>query len=214
MPRLLSINVGQPKDADWAGIGRTSIDKHAGDRPGRGDRAGRDGRPGLRHRPPRRGRPGRLRLRSRGPRLLGGRAGPADPRRPVRREPHDRGHRPHQRRGRAPGCRSARWCSRSPASGRPATTSRAGWRSAASTTPRGSSGSLPSGARGPTSACSRPGSIAAGDAIEVVHEPDHGITVRDLFVALNLDRSRLPELLAIDGLAPEDPAEGRRLPRR
>ena len=46
-------------------------------------------------------------------------------------------------------------------------------------------------------------SIAAGDAIEVVHEPDHGITVRDLFVALNLDRTRLPELLDIDGLAPK-----------
>ncbi len=47
------------------------------------------------------------------------------------------------------------------------------------------------------------GSIAAGDAIEVVHEPQHGVTVRDLFVALNLDRTRLPELLAIDGLAPK-----------
>jgi MOSC domain-containing protein YiiM len=46
------------------------------------------------------------------------------------------------------------------------------------------------------------GSIAAGDPIDVMDEPDHGITVRDLFVALNLDRSRLPELLAIDGLAP------------
>ena len=47
------------------------------------------------------------------------------------------------------------------------------------------------------------GSIAAGDTIEVVHEPDHGITVRDLFVALNLDRTRLPGLLAVDGLAPK-----------
>lgn len=47
-----------------------------------------------------------------------------------------------------------------------------------------------------------PGIIAAGDAIEVLHEPTHGITVRDLFIALNLDRRRLPELLAIDGLAP------------
>jgi MOSC domain-containing protein YiiM len=46
------------------------------------------------------------------------------------------------------------------------------------------------------------GSIAAGGAIEVVHEPTHGVSVRDMFVALNLDRSRLPDLLAIDGLAP------------
>jgi len=45
------------------------------------------------------------------------------------------------------------------------------------------------------------GTIAAGDSIAVVHEPAHGVTVQDMFVALNLDRSRLPELLAIDGLA-------------
>ena len=29
MPRLRSINVGLPKDAAWAAIGRTSIDKHS-----------------------------------------------------------------------------------------------------------------------------------------------------------------------------------------
>lgn len=46
------------------------------------------------------------------------------------------------------------------------------------------------------------GSIAPGDAIEVVHRPEHGVTVRDMFEALNLDRTRLPELLAIEGLAP------------
>ncbi len=45
------------------------------------------------------------------------------------------------------------------------------------------------------------GTITAGDAITVVHEPAHGVTVRDMFVALTLDRSRLPALLAIDGLA-------------
>lgn len=47
-----------------------------------------------------------------------------------------------------------------------------------------------------------PGTLAAGDAIEVVAVPEHGITVRDLFVALNLDRTRLPGLLAINDLAP------------
>ncbi|MEV5003684.1 MOSC domain-containing protein [Nocardioides sp. LML1-1-1.1] len=46
----------------------------------------------------------------------------------------------------------------------------------------------------------RPGTIAAGDEIVVVHRPGHGVTVRDLFVALNLDRSRLPELLVVDNL--------------
>ena len=47
------------------------------------------------------------------------------------------------------------------------------------------------------------GVIEAGDEIVVLHEPVHGVTVRDLFVALNLDRTRLPDLLVIDGLAPK-----------
>ena len=47
------------------------------------------------------------------------------------------------------------------------------------------------------------GTITVGDEIAVLHEPTHGITVQDMFVALNLDRSRLPELLAVDGLAPK-----------
>ncbi|UMG92923.1 MOSC domain-containing protein [Nocardioides sp. TF02-7] len=46
-----------------------------------------------------------------------------------------------------------------------------------------------------------PGELRAGDDLQVVHEPGHGVTVRDMFVALNTDRSRLPDLLAIDGLA-------------
>ncbi|MEZ0578945.1 MOSC domain-containing protein [Nocardioides sp. MH1] len=46
------------------------------------------------------------------------------------------------------------------------------------------------------------GMVEAGDEIEVVHEPTHGITVVDLFVALNFEHRRLPELLAIEGLAP------------
>ncbi|GAA3653983.1 MOSC domain-containing protein [Nocardioides ginsengisoli] len=46
-----------------------------------------------------------------------------------------------------------------------------------------------------------PGEITAGDQIDIVGRPGHGITVRDMFVALNLDRKRLPELLVIDGLA-------------
>ncbi|HYG94512.1 MAG TPA: MOSC domain-containing protein [Nocardioides sp.] len=45
------------------------------------------------------------------------------------------------------------------------------------------------------------GEIAAGDEIEVVHEPGHGVTVRDMFLALNVDRTRLPDLLAVPGLA-------------
>ncbi|TNM41212.1 MOSC domain-containing protein [Nocardioides albidus] len=47
------------------------------------------------------------------------------------------------------------------------------------------------------------GTIAPGDSIEVVHVPGHGVTIRDLFVALNTDRSRLPDLLVVDGLLPK-----------
>ena len=47
------------------------------------------------------------------------------------------------------------------------------------------------------------GTLSVGDAIETVLVPDHGITVVDLFVALNLDHSRLPSLRAIDDLAAE-----------
>lgn len=46
----------------------------------------------------------------------------------------------------------------------------------------------------------QPGSLAAGDELVVVHRPGHGVSVRDLFVALNVDRTRLPELLVVDNL--------------
>ncbi|GAB2989917.1 MOSC domain-containing protein [Nocardioides montaniterrae] len=48
-----------------------------------------------------------------------------------------------------------------------------------------------------------PGSLTTGDEIEVVSTPGHGITVVDLFVAMNLDRSRLPSLQVIEDLAAE-----------
>jgi MOSC domain-containing protein YiiM len=41
-----------------------------------------------------------------------------------------------------------------------------------------------------------PGPIAAGDPVEVVHTPTHGITVTDAFRALLVDRSLRPGLLA------------------
>jgi MOSC domain-containing protein YiiM len=47
------------------------------------------------------------------------------------------------------------------------------------------------------------GALAAGDPITVESVPDHGITVVDLFVAVNLDHQRLPELAAIEDLAAE-----------
>lgn len=46
-----------------------------------------------------------------------------------------------------------------------------------------------------------PGLVQAGDPIEVVHRPDHGITVSFMFRALTTEQHLAPELLAIDGLA-------------
>jgi MOSC domain-containing protein YiiM len=45
------------------------------------------------------------------------------------------------------------------------------------------------------------GVIRAGDAIDVVRRPDHGLTVSFMFRALTTERQLAPELLRIDGLA-------------
>lgn len=45
------------------------------------------------------------------------------------------------------------------------------------------------------------GAIRAGDAIEVVHRPGHGVSVSEMFRALTTDRSLLPRLLVVDALA-------------
>lgn len=50
------------------------------------------------------------------------------------------------------------------------------------------------------------GTVRAGDELRAVEVPAHGITVRDMFVALHTDRRRLPDLLAIENL----PAKVRR----
>ena len=47
------------------------------------------------------------------------------------------------------------------------------------------------------------GELEAGDAIEVVHRPGHGVTVSHMFRALITDRTLLPDLLAVDGLVEE-----------
>jgi MOSC domain-containing protein YiiM len=44
------------------------------------------------------------------------------------------------------------------------------------------------------------GHVAAGDEIETVHRQGHGVTVSTMFRALTLDHSLLPGLLHIDGL--------------
>jgi MOSC domain-containing protein YiiM len=40
-----------------------------------------------------------------------------------------------------------------------------------------------------------PGSVAAGDGIEVIHRPDHGVTIGVVFRALTLEPALLPRLL-------------------
>jgi MOSC domain-containing protein YiiM len=55
-----------------------------------------------------------------------------------------------------------------------------------------------------------PGEIRAGDRIEVVHQPDHDVTVEVAFRALTLAPELLPRLLAADAL----PRELRELARR
>lgn len=47
------------------------------------------------------------------------------------------------------------------------------------------------------------GTVRAGDTIEVVHRPGHGVTVSMMFRALTTDRSLLPLLLAVPGLVPQ-----------
>jgi len=46
----------------------------------------------------------------------------------------------------------------------------------------------------------QPGTIEAGAPVEVVYWPGHGVTIRDMFVALTTDRSRLPDLQVVEGL--------------
>ena len=45
------------------------------------------------------------------------------------------------------------------------------------------------------------GEVRVGDPVEVRHRPGHGVTVAEMFTILNLERSRLPELSVIEGLA-------------
>jgi len=44
------------------------------------------------------------------------------------------------------------------------------------------------------------GLVEAGDVLDVVHRPGHGVTVSTMFRALTTDRSLLPRLLEVEGL--------------
>jgi MOSC domain-containing protein YiiM len=47
------------------------------------------------------------------------------------------------------------------------------------------------------------GTVGAGDELEVIHRPGHGVTVSTMFRALMTDHALLPELLRVDGLVTE-----------
>jgi MOSC domain-containing protein YiiM len=55
-----------------------------------------------------------------------------------------------------------------------------------------------------------PGAVQAGDRIEIVHRPDHDVTVAVLFRALTLEPGLLPRLLVADALPEETLALARR----
>ncbi|EFC86867.1 MOSC domain-containing protein [Parafrankia sp. EUN1f] len=55
-----------------------------------------------------------------------------------------------------------------------------------------------------------PGDIRAGDPVEIVHRPDHDVTVALVFRAMTREPELLPRLLAADAL----PEEGKDLARR
>jgi MOSC domain-containing protein YiiM len=48
-----------------------------------------------------------------------------------------------------------------------------------------------------------PGSVSGGDGIEIVHRPDHEVTVAMVFKALTTRRDLLPQILAAPDLLPE-----------
>ncbi|WP_238950836.1 MOSC domain-containing protein [Mycobacterium sp. IDR2000157661] len=57
-----------------------------------------------------------------------------------------------------------------------------------------------------------PGTVRAGDAISVVHRPDHGVTIGLVFRARMADPSLLPTLTGIDALSSELKAYVRKRP--
>lgn len=59
------------------------------------------------------------------------------------------------------------------------------------------------GRPGPYLRVLEPGSLRAGDPIEVVHRPGHGVTASTMFRALTTERTLLPELLAVEDLVEE-----------
>lgn len=55
-----------------------------------------------------------------------------------------------------------------------------------------------------------PGTVRAGDAVEIVERPDHGVTIGVVFRAMMTDTSLLPSLLVADALPEPLKAKARR----
>jgi len=56
------------------------------------------------------------------------------------------------------------------------------------------------GRPGPYLRVLREGAVSAGDEVTVSHRPGHGVTVSTMFRALTTDHSLLPELLKVEGM--------------
>ena len=207
MAQVISVNVGRPREAAWAGIGRTCHRQAAGDRRRHGGPTRPRGRPGRRHQAPRRHRPGGLRLRPRGPRLVGGRARPRDPRRPVRARTSPPAVSTSTRPRWGSGGGSAPPCSRSSMVRIPCNDFK-NWQRLNGYDDRAWVQAVhAAGARpGPYLRVVEEGELRAGDDLVVVHQPGHGVTVSTMFRALTTDRSLLPGAAARRRPGPRWPA--------
>jgi MOSC domain-containing protein YiiM len=204
MPVLRSVNVGQPKDADWAGIGRTSIDKHPVAGPVAVHTLGLDGdqvsdtehHGGVDQAVYAFAREDLDRwVEALGTEIRDGQFGENLTTVGIDVNEAEVGERWaigtaefEVASVRIPcndfkewmglsGHDNAAWVKRFTADGRP----------------------------GPYLRVTTPGVIAAGDEISVVHRPGHGVTASLMFRALTTERELLPRLLVVDGL----PAEAR-----
>ena len=183
--------VGQRRHAADGRVGRdrAHLDRQAaGRRAGRRRRARPRRRPGLRHRattaaPTRRSTPSPARTSTSGPA-----SSAHDPRRPVRREPHHRGHRRQRGRGRRALAGRRRRCSRSP---RPHPVQRLQDLAGPRRLRRhrlGQAVHRSAAGPGPYLRVLEEGEPAAGDEIEVVHQPGHGVTCRRCSAPCHGDR--------------------------
>jgi len=87
-----------------------------------------------------------------------------------------------------------------------------GWMSHTGVTSRGWVKRFAADARpGPYLRVLQPGRLRAGDAVEVLHRPGHGVTVSDVFLGVHGDREQAARLLDVPDVPDEARATARRL---